>query len=207
MSRRWTYIPELLRYVRRCFEQTDDLLADIGLAAGISKETVRTLAIERRWKRYVRPPHGLPSAVKLSVQAGAPGHQAQEQSAAQDDGAVVLPQGEGEWNIPPLADTVARLHRAVLDELAAIDALTAHARNAGSSARTARTLATLTETLHKLQHLQSTPANTGPDNADMPADIDEFRNELARRIDEFVARRADPGAAGGSPIATVDAAV
>ena len=34
--------------------------------------------------------------------------------------------------------------------------------------------------------MQPTPANTGPDDADMPVDIDEFRNELARRIDVFV---------------------
>ena len=120
---------------------------------------------------------------------------------------AILPQAEGEGDIPPLADTVARLHRAVLDELAAIDALPVHARNAASSARTARTLASLTETLQKLQRMQPTPASTGPDDADMPADIDEFRNELARRIEEFVASRAHPEAIGGPADATMDAAV
>jgi hypothetical protein len=207
VSRRWTYTPELLAYVQYRFEQTEDSLADIGLAVGISKETVRVLAIDKHWKRYVRPPHGLPPALKRSMQAEVPDHQAQEPYSAQGGGAAVSPQAEGEGDIPPLADTVARLHHAVLDELAAIDALPVHTRNAGSSARTARTLANLTETLQKLQRMQPTPANTGPDNADMPADIDEFRNELARRIDMFVLEQTDPGDGGGAVAPPVDAPV
>jgi hypothetical protein len=207
LSRRWTYTPELLAYVKDRVEQTDDSFATIGLAVGISKETVRQLTIDRGWKRHERPPHGLPPALIRSMQPEAPDHQAQEPSAARDDGAAVLPQAEGEGDIPPLADTVARLHRAVLDELAAIDALPAHARNAGSSVRSARTLASLTETLQKLQRMQPTPANTGPDDADMPADIDEFRKELARRIDVFVLEQTDPGNGGGAVVPPVDAAV
>jgi hypothetical protein len=207
LSRQWTYTPELLAYVRQRFEQTEDSLADIGLAVRLSKETVRFLAKDAGWTRYVRPPHGLPPALKRSMQAEPPDHQAQEPSGAQDDGAAVLPQAEGEGDIPPLADTVARLHRAVLDELAAIDALPVHTRNAGSSTRTARTLASLTETLQKLQRMQPTPANNGPDDADMPADIDEFRNELARRIDMFVLERTDPGDSGGAVAPSVDAPV
>lgn len=207
LSRRWSYTPELLSYVRQRFEQSGDSLADIGLAVRISKETVRHLAFERRWKRYVRPPHGLPPALKPAAQVEAPVLQEMEPSTAQVDGMAILPQGEGEGDIPPLADTVARLHRAVLDELAAIDALPVHARNAASSVRTARTLASLTETLQKLQRMQPTPASNGPDDADMPADIDEFRNALARRIEEFVASRAHPEAIGGPADATMDAAV
>jgi len=96
---------------------------------------------------------------------------------------------------PPLADTVARLHRAILDELAVVETLHANLNGrpqaAAGAARTARTLSSLTATLQKLQSLQRAPANPGPDHDDMPADIDEFRNELARRIDTFVASRAD----------------
>ena len=98
---------------------------------------------------------------------------------------------------PPLADTVARLHRAILDELAAVETLHANLKgrpqDAAGAARTARTLSSLTATLHKLQSLQCTPANSGSDHDDIPADIDEFRNELARRIEAFVASRTDEG--------------
>jgi len=97
--------------------------------------------------------------------------------------------------MPPLAGTVARLHRAILDELAVVETLHANLdgrpQDATGAARTARTLSSLTATLQKLQSLQRTPANPGPDHDDMPADIDEFRNELARRIDTFVASRTD----------------
>jgi hypothetical protein len=73
--------------------------------------------------------------------------------------------------------------------------------------RTARTLSTLTETLQKLRRMQCALTGTGPENNDhddhdhadeLPLDIDEFRRELARRIDEFVASRADAGGDGAS---------
>ncbi len=207
LARRRVYTPELLAYVRRRFEQTPDLMADIGLDLGISREAVRLLGKRERWKRYKRPPHGLPPAVSRSRQADTSGHPLQEQPVAHHDGAVVLPQAEGEGGIPPLAGTIARLHRVVLDELAAIEALRARSRRAGTSAHVTRTLASLTETLQKLQRMQLNPVNNGPDDADMPADIDEFRNDLARRIDEFVASRTHPGTAGGSRIATADITV
>lgn len=112
---------------------------------------------------------------------------------------------------PPLADTVARLHRAILDELAAVETLHANLRgrpqDAAGAARTARTLSSLTATLQKLQSLQRTPANTGSDHDDMPADIDEFRNELARRIDTFVASRTDQRNHGASITSAMDAPV
>jgi hypothetical protein len=207
LSRRRIYTPEFLAYARQRFEQTEDSLADIGQDLGVSSESVRLLAKREGWKRYVRPPHGLPPAVKRVMRAEVPDHQPQEQPGAQDDDTAVLAQVGGEGGIPPLADTIAQLHRAVLDELAAIETLRTHSRSAGGSARTARTLASLTETLQKLQRMQPTPANIGPDNADMPADIDEFRNELARRIDMFVLEQTDPGDGGGAVAPPVDAPV
>jgi len=204
LTRRRIYSPEFLAYARQRFEQTEDSLFDIGLDLGISSEAVRILGKRENWKRYVRPPHGLPPAVKLVVPAGTPDHQPREQSGPQGDGAAGLAQAEGEGGIPPLADTIAQLHRAVLDELATIETMRTHSRSAGGSARTARTLASLTETLQKLQRMQPTPASAGPDDADMPADIDEFRNELARRIDMFVMQRTDAGDGGGAVAPPVD---
>jgi len=59
--------------------------------------------------------------------------------------------------------------------------------------RMARTIATLTETLHRLQPMRcGTPENKtdgDPLDDDMPDDIDEFRINLARRIEAFVASR------------------
>ena len=56
--------------------------------------------------------------------------------------------------------------------------------------RMARTLSTLTQTLQTLQRLNAGEmARNADDDDDMPRDIDEFRHELARRIDAFVASR------------------
>ena len=99
--------------------------------------------------------------------------------------------------LPP-RDTITRLHHAVLEELAAVEAMRAKLKREPQSPadaeRTARTLSSLTETLQKLQRLQRTlPETELKDDDDMPADIDEFRRELARRIRAFVESRAERG--------------
>ena len=194
LARTRKYTPELLAYARYRFEHTEDSFTGIAADLGISREGLRLMGRRRHWKRHVPPPRGLPAAVKQSIQREAADRRPE-------------PQAGGEENAPILADTVARLHRAVLDELAAIEALRTHSPRAGSSARTARTLANLTETLQKLQRLQPDYANTGSEDADMPADIDEFRNELARRIDAFVNERTDARAAHGAVIPPMDGTV
>ena len=94
------------------------------------------------------------------------------------------------------SDLVARLRRAVLNELTVVESLRERLKNEPqgrvAAERTARTLSTLTDTLQKLQHLQCAIPASGSDY-DMPADIDEFRRDLARRIDAFVASRTDAG--------------
>ena len=57
--------------------------------------------------------------------------------------------------------------------------------------RVARTLATLAQTLHALQRLRcgAGAQSVANDYDDMPEDIDEFRRNLARRIELFVESR------------------
>jgi hypothetical protein len=98
--------------------------------------------------------------------------------------------------LPPPNDTIMRLHGAVLEELAAVETMRARLRrkpqNPADAERTARTLSSLVETLQKLRRLQCTlPETELKDDDDMPADIDEFRRELARRIKAFVESRAE----------------
>ena len=109
-----------------------------------------------------------------------------------------------------LADQLQQqLRQAIERELAAIDTILAElgASEGPSPAaeRTARTLASLTRTLKEVNRLHEAAAGTGgaksvaartaadTDDDDMPRDIDEFRRELTRRIDAFVASRTDAG--------------
>jgi hypothetical protein len=104
-----------------------------------------------------------------------------------------------------------RIEQLVLKEIEAEEAeraeLGGKQRAATASERCARTLATLTQALQALQRLR---AGTLPDHEslhddDMPRDIDEFRRDLARRIDAFVASRTDAADADGdSRAAPVD---
>jgi hypothetical protein len=95
----------------------------------------------------------------------------------------------------------------VLNELTVVEALRDRLKNEPqtpvAAERTARTLSTLTDTLQKLQRLQCAAPANGPDY-DMPADIDEFRNELARRINAFVDSRIGEGDAEGGAAPPLD---
>ena len=108
--------------------------------------------------------------------------------------------------LPPPGNTILRLRRAVLEELRAVEAMRAKLkRNPADAERTARTLSSLTETLQKLQRLQCTlPETELKDDDDMPADIDEFRNELARRINAFVDSRTGGDDVEGTAVPPLD---
>ena len=110
---------------------------------------------------------------------------------------------------PPLASLVGggesaidRIERLVAQELAAEEAARAQLgllpRAPSEAERCARTLAILTRTLHALARLRGgATEQRSIDDDDMPADMDEFRNELARRIRVFVQSRTGEGVFGG----------
>jgi len=106
-----------------------------------------------------------------------------------------------------LTNTIDRFEKAVREELASVEATRARLKGLPRRPReaetTARTLSSLTETLQKLQRLRCAVPFSGSDDDDMPADIDEFRKELARRIDAFVASRTEPRDASGDSAATL----
>jgi hypothetical protein len=105
----------------------------------------------------------------------------------------------------PLAETIAAMQAEVARHLDGIkrarEAPGALPLNESDRERAARTLATLTTTLERLARMRTgTPPSTGAyADDDVPADIDEFRNELARRIAAFLESRDAAGDAGGDP--------
>jgi hypothetical protein len=115
------------------------------------------------------------------------------------------PPGEGEEAPADATAIVPRLQSAVARVLPAIEAtiarLAAGPHNPREMELAGRTLSSLTRTLRELNGLLSQhharPAATDPYDDDMPEDMDEFRYDLARRIDDFMRSRADDPAAFG----------
>jgi len=103
-----------------------------------------------------------------------------------------------------------RLEAAVLKELSTVEtmraSLGAEPLRPMDAERTARTLSTLTETLAKLRRLRLAQPQAGSDHDDDIPDIDEFRRDLARRINLFVASRTGGGNAAGAPDVAVETA-
>ena len=209
-----TYTPELLANGRYRYERTDESLISIASDFGVHRNTLRALVDREGWVRYKQPPRDLSPAAKLLAQANdlsdppsAPaGAPIEENTELQRPGSA-----ENGPALPPPGDTIMRLHRAVLEELGAVEAMRARLKrepqDPTDAERTARTLSSLTETLQKLQRLQCTlPKTELKDDDDMPVDIDEFRRELARRIRVFVESRTERGhvdGAGTPPLASV----
>ena len=192
-ARRCKFSPELEARGRYLFEETNASMADIAFELGIHKGTVPIVAKRRNWKRYVPPPHDVSPATRILVEADGL-ERRREAVQSGSDGEPALPAQPDGASGESESDLVARLRRAVLNELTVIESLRNRLKSEPQSRvaaeRTARTLSTLTDTLQKLQRLQcAVPAN-GSDY-DMPVDIDEFRRELARRIEAFVESRTD----------------
>lgn len=101
---------------------------------------------------------------------------------------------------------VARVQRAIDRELEKIEQLIDGGDPSlrSEAERTARTLATLARTLKEITRLtarkKTTTAKRRADDDAIPRDLDEFRRELARRLDALVAGEAasDSGNADGA---------
>jgi hypothetical protein len=193
-----TYTPELLANGRYRYEQTAEQVATIAADFGIHPGSLRRLAQRLGWVRYNMAPRALPAAARLMAEA------------ARIETLSRPPDGE-----MPAAATddiagfdvtvIARLERQVMEELATVEAMRAQLKGLPRRPRdaetTARTLTALTDTLQKLQRLRCAVPQTGPnhdDISDMPADLDEYRLELTRRIRQFLASRS-AGRDGGRP--------
>jgi len=201
------YTPELLENARQRFEETDELAPSIAADMGIHPRTLSRLAIRQGWKRR-RQPRDLSSAARLlmeaerleaakSLQSAKQTVPAQCDTADTDGGAALVPSGEPTSSF--VGEDVARIRRAALKELSSVETMRAARKGEPQSPidaeRTARTLASLTATLQKIYRMECAAPQTqaGSNDDDWPVDTDEFRNELARRINAFVASRTGGG--------------
>jgi hypothetical protein len=228
-SRRYAYTPELLAHGRHRYENTEDSIPDIAVEFGIHKTTLLRLARREGWVRYAPPPRDLSGATRLLAQADALTEARHPEALAEGEprrmtdtavplrgsGSALAPQGDGEQAAPPApaspgvnAADIDELEAAVRAELAIVKAMRAQMRHRPQSPldaeRTARTLSNLTATLYKLQRMRCGIAEADIDD-DIPADIDAFRERLARKIEIFLESRESERGAGGTDV-SADAA-
>lgn len=126
--------------------------------------------------------------------------------------------GEGDPRLPPVprrrivlgkrrkalkgsrVSLVARLWRTAERQVRDIEARLALAQQEPADReRDARVMAVLVKTLRELTQFDERANETAQDDDDGPRDIDEFRRDLARRMEEFVRERSAervPGAGG-----------
>lgn len=222
------YSPEFLAKLRHAYEQTERPLRLMAKDFLIGQRTLYRIAHREGWTRM---PRGLPPAMRMLEEASAllsapndacanpvlpSGEDPPPRSPSLSLSRSTLPRerereetalaekGEPQAATASAAERIAEL---VQKELAAAEVMRAQLR-AGDCApidaeRMARTLSTLTQTLQTLQRLRAGETRRSNDD-DIPRDINEFRRELARRIDAFVASRTGGADAGGDPGAMVD---
>jgi hypothetical protein len=146
-----TYTPELLANGRYRYERTDESLISIASDFGVHRNTFSALVVREGWVRYKRPPRDLLPAAKLLAQASDLSDAPSAAAAAPIEENTELQQPGSAENapaLPPPGDTIMRLHRAVLEELGAVEAVRARLKrepqDPADAERTARTLSSLT---------------------------------------------------------------
>jgi hypothetical protein len=188
-----SYTAEVVASARHDYENTDKTLARIALDHEVSERTINRWRDRDGWMRRSDRVHELPVAMRalqevttLLTVRDPPSREQPEQAEA-----------------PSAVSAIERVERLVAQELAAEEAarsrLGSLARTPADAERCARTLSTLTQTLHALARLRGGLAPDPETKHDaMPHDIDDFRNELARRIHAFVQSRTGGGLHGGT---------
>jgi hypothetical protein len=189
------FTPEAIENIRRRYEDTDETQRSIATEFSVHTRTLDRLAQAQGWRlRKDRPLRDVPQALKIELAATEGLANPARPDAPKDDGAAVIDKVE----IPaaPVAASLAdRLEAAVEKELRNVEGLRSAfgkpAHRSTHAERISRTLATLTETLFKVRRLREPGSVTATNDDDLPGDADEFRVNLARRIEAFVRSRAD----------------
>lgn len=184
--------PELLAEARRLYEQTLAPVDDICAMLGIRKDLFYVIVRQEAWRKRRARVGTFEFAKALGAAVAASPPPAGQSQAPLVAASPLLPEQR-------LA-LVERLMTGTEEALDAIKRVTAqiNPNNPAEADASARSLANISRALREIAALTKPDEVTPSDDADddpVPRDIDEFRNELARRIRGFLeARRA--GAAG-----------
>jgi transposase-like protein len=221
--------PELQAHVKRLYETTDQPVCQIALDVGVNESVIRRMGPREGWVRFVAPPCDLPPVTTLlaeveelekavlaqpptdsrcSASAFLSGSTAAEGRLCPSPPLATLAGGGEQEGTAASNENIERFIQVVMAHLDEFEAV----RRAGKLiARqhlpTARAISILTEAFNKLQRLRAAqPGQNHDDIADMPADLDEYRLELTRRIREFLRSRVAGRDGGGAAAPAVEGA-
>ena len=189
------HLPEdRLALVRKLYEASELTIAEIAILADVSESAIYQRARREQWATARRPGVSPRRQKRRPPLAPTPALQALAGEAETglpegDPREAGAPSPAGDDDIDRAA-TAGRLWRAIdrhLRDLHAQDAAADTIRAAQNLAALARTLQTLVDVERGLQRDRGPLA---PPLDEGPVDIDEFRNEIARRI-ENLCREAD----------------
>jgi hypothetical protein len=192
------YAPEFLIALRHRYEKTDQPMRSLALEFGIGISTLSALVEKEGWQKRSQRQRGSPAAPGLAeasaLLAALPPRGSDASPASEES---MTASGANPTAIAPPADdersAAVRLEALLLQEIAAEEAARAELgtlpRLRAEADGCARRLATLTQTLKALRAIPATPSARQIEYDDMPEDIDEFRENLARRIEAFMESR------------------
>ena len=212
--------PELQAHVRRLYEETDQPVCQIALDVGVNESVIRRMGPREGWVRFEAPPRDLPPVATLLAQveelersSADPNTPTPDRSSrSSPDGERPLAYGGGEQEVRAdggeKQDNIARFIRVVMAHLDEFEAMRRDGKLLPKHhLATARAISILTEAFNTLQRLRAAqPRQNHDDLSDryadrydvLPADLDEYRLALTRRIQEFLRSRAAAGAGGGA---------
>jgi hypothetical protein len=167
--------PEAWAQIRHEYENTRRSIEDICLAYGISANTLRRRVKAWGWTMRQPPVSDQGPPMRAEPDAAADDAEPSPHIAEPPD-----PQPASER----LQGAAARVIRAIETTSAR---LTAKPTQLRETEMAARALGSLTRTLRELNDLLERHPVKAVDDDPPPEDMDEFRNELARRIENFVA--------------------
>lgn len=189
--RKYDFDDDSLEELRRRYEETDESGTAIARALGMSDTHFYRMAKEHGWAKAKRGKRGLTPAARLNARAAA------LLKARVEDGPPVMTRAD-------LRAAAEALRRDAEAHAAEIERLRKETTAAGLRIRDIHSIsagfADMTATLSKLAQLCAPEPQRTTDDDDQPQDIDEVRDELARRIDalvdEWLLAEADERASG-----------
>lgn len=196
MAKKIEFPPELLAEAKRLYEETDTLHQEIAAMLGVSRNTLRDRIRELGWQRRPHPVRALEF-----VQAVRGASRTKTRAISADE-----PLPGGPVTTEQRAAFAQRILKVIEREMTTIERILDEAGASGQSAgeTNTRALIGIARTLREIALLNRPEDVNPPDEADddpIPRDIDEFRNELACRINAFIdARQAsESGRIGEDP--------